>query len=308
MSLAWSITLNGAPASCGAVGGVTVEVVATPVGGGQGRVDDFACGQGRGATADLPAGAYTVHVHLLDGASAFLADYPIDGSVTVVAGNTADLGSRAFAITRALPPGTFTMTWDVAVDGLVTLCGSVSATTFELDATPPGGGADQVSRLDCTLHGGTSAALAPGVYDVVARLRDANGEPVDSVEVGTKTIASGAATDLGEIGFDIASSAGWLSVSWSLEHGGVATTCSAVGAVTVAIDITPQAGGATITDTYTCSDGTGTTDYLVPGTYDLAVSALDGDGLLLGTAPGTSATVETKVGVDVPSFLLTVVQ
>ena len=305
LAASWSVTLNGAPSSCAEVGGVTVEIVSLPSGGGQGLVGRFACGDGLGRLASVPAGDHTVDASLLDSGNHALAD-DSGGTATVRIGQTTDLGSFVFAVTRAVPDGDFTMLWGVTVGNSGGFCSDISATTFELEARPSGGGASVVSTFSCADHGGTSEPLAPGDYDLVARLRDAIGDPLATLDVGSASVTSSADTDLGDLVFQVPGSAGRFVVGWTLRSAGSDTTCDAVGGATVEVDLTPV-GGQTTIDLYPCADGIGATDLLPPGDVDIAMSLLDASGSVLGTAPGTTETILASDEIDIGDLVLPVV-
>ena len=71
--LSWSVVKTGQPSTCEAVGGQSVEFLATDADTGQGYADLFDCADYAGLTARLPLGYYSVRINLLDAADQVLA-------------------------------------------------------------------------------------------------------------------------------------------------------------------------------------------------------------------------------------------
>src|SRR5215468_3246654 len=146
LSITWSITLNGSPSTCAGVGAVTVEMVATPTGGGAPASTRFGCADGAGRSGELAPGSYNVVAHLLDAADADLDDASIAVPVTVVAGITSPAGGVTFAVTRSTT-GVLSVAWDIHVGNAVATCGDVDADFVNLYTLTNAGGPTYVDSF-----------------------------------------------------------------------------------------------------------------------------------------------------------------
>ncbi len=62
---------------------------------------------------------------------------------------------------------------------------------------------------------------------------------------------------------------GSLDVSWSISNNGNAETCSGAGANTIQLLIFPSAGGTAITESFLCTEGTGSAMDIPVGLYNI---------------------------------------
>jgi len=285
LSLTWSIKLNGAASTCAGVGGVTVEMVATPTGGGAPVTTRFDCTDGAGTTGEIAAGGYNVVANLLDADDAVLDDATIAAPVTVVAGITTPAGGVTFAVTQSTT-GVIHVAWDIHLGGNAVSCGGVEATQVEVDTLTNDRGPTYFDTFDCTVHSHDTLPLPVGSYaDVTVRLYDILG-PLAQVDLGPATVTPDGDTDLGTAHFQIPSPNGRILVGWTISQGGGSATCEDVGADGARIDAVSETDGTTVTDTFFCSDGFDITDALAPDDYDVTLQLLDVIGQPIGDPAG----------------------
>src|SRR5690349_6763336 len=74
---------------------------------------------------------------------------------------------------------------------------------------------------------------------------------------------------------------GTISLAWSLtDANGAPITCDQVGAVAVSMEIREIDAATGAPAAFTCSTGSGTTQALAPGTYQVDIELVDGSGRL----------------------------
>jgi hypothetical protein len=95
LHLTWDITFSGAPSTCAAVNGATVELAETPAAGGTTTLDRFSCAAMAGTSRPLVAGSYQVAIRLLDNSDQPESD-TAKATVPVVAGQSTDLDHFTF--------------------------------------------------------------------------------------------------------------------------------------------------------------------------------------------------------------------
>ncbi len=96
ISLGWTLVDHaGFPLTCADVDAVTLQLKATPLNGGNVRVELFDCAAMSATTDLLPGGDYHVEIDLLDSQNRALNTLTPSTTFTID-GNTVDLGDFAF--------------------------------------------------------------------------------------------------------------------------------------------------------------------------------------------------------------------
>ncbi len=84
---------------------------------------------------------------------------------------------------------------------------------------------------------------------------------------------------------------GAMRLTWRITEAGTASTCDAVGGVTVRVIATRTSTGTHVEDLFDCDAGSGTTGDVRAGTYSVSIQLLDGTGRALSD----DFTVQTRV-------------
>ncbi len=177
LDLTWSISLDGAPASCSVVNATDVRVISTATTGGMMYIDRFVCADGKGVTQAFTEGDYNVQLDLLDATDAVLDSEAgaNGGSVHVKSGGLVKLPLVQFALVTAPTGGQLSASWKITQGGVDTTCAAVNATQVEFLATDAQMQPHSFLFACDALTGTTPVdSLPAGSYTVVLNLLDAS--------------------------------------------------------------------------------------------------------------------------------------
>ncbi len=196
ITASWTITSDGAPSTCQAVGATDVELHATRQKDNLEYTQKVACDLGAVTFQGFKPGLYTAEVRLLDGNGNVLSD-PMTITVHIGGGDLIDLGTFEFAFGSQ---GRFSATWAITMNGAVSTCAAVGATTFQI--VSQSGGQTYTDKFDCTAGSALTEPLPAGSWAVSVSLLDAKGVVLNSVPVNlTLDLAAGETKSLGEFEF-----------------------------------------------------------------------------------------------------------
>jgi hypothetical protein len=126
LRVSWSITIDGAAATCAEVGAASVEVISTRAGTSDLYSDTFTCSAFGGTTGRMRAGRYTVVVKLLDASDRPFDQPTVVFETDVFSGETTQGGTAVFPF--VFPEASFRVQMG-------------NGTTSNCGASNPGGGA-----------------------------------------------------------------------------------------------------------------------------------------------------------------------
>jgi hypothetical protein len=199
----WSVTQGTAASSCEAVGGDTVEIVASNAHGTRVYQEFFDCIDLDAILFDMRPGTYDVTVTLFDAGGVAMGEHTVP--VKVRSDEVVEAGNFEFNFPAAEPAGEgrFAASWVVTVNGQDATCEDVGATIVEIVSEGPQGAAQQyIDRYDCTAMGATTDPLPTGTYVVSVRLLDEAGTTLNRVPVGgTLPLAVGQTVNIGDFEF-----------------------------------------------------------------------------------------------------------
>lgn len=99
VSLEWTITQGGDPATCGDVGASQVTLELVPQGAGAGSPESFNCAAGAGTTIEIAVGTYDVGIDLVNGGGESLLAAPlVQNGVEVTENNDTPLDPVVFEL------------------------------------------------------------------------------------------------------------------------------------------------------------------------------------------------------------------
>jgi hypothetical protein len=206
--------------------------------------------------------------------------------VTATTTSTASTTSSSQS-TGAGEPGSVEATWSIMVQGELRDCFFAGASYVDLAIEDADGNVDTI-RASCDAAEGLTAPLAAGVYAVVPSL----------VSFAEETVLTAPATELVvmpsitaglPIVFEMPGA--HLSGAWSILQDGTAATCEDVGAHRAEI-LATRADGLTYSNTFDCPLGMGITDAFPLGTYEVVVSLLYEQDVVLVSSDFLDATLD----------------
>ena len=232
----WNGLLLSLLAGCGSSAAPTPDAGVTP---------DAAADAGA-VTADAAAGDATATV---------------DNAPPLPDGAALEAGGEAAA---------FVVDWSLVRvgSGAAVTCKEAGTPQVRFAATAAGSGMTYGGLVSCEQHLARLSMVPAGQYEVALELRDAEGTVLSAIEGSFRAVA-GRDTELGVVTFEIQS----FEVSWSLSHGGQATTCEAAGATTVEL-VTRLAMEPELGYSFPCGAGRGISPAIRLGTYQVSVRVL----------------------------------
>jgi hypothetical protein len=202
------------------------------------------------------------------------------------------LGAAGCSGSSHPPTGNFELHWNAGAT-----CAAAGATDIYLYLVDVRDNYGYQEHFRCLDYQGTSEALPPDDYTARVQVTDASGTLLDELSFpDVYPIYAGRVTrllpdvDLLAQPAVIQPTTGTFGLRWSLAWTtGGGTTCSAVGATTVDLDLAAVGSGGEYHYTFTCSDYQDTSDPLPPDDYTVAVRAYDASGVSLSewVAPST---------------------
>lgn len=179
------------------------------------------------------------------------------------------------------------VTWTIAVEGEARDCFYAGASYVEL-AISDETGVVETPRFSCDAPDGGVVELAPGAYTVTPALLAFDESVVFEAPAQDLVVAS---TGDAALPVAFALPGARLSASWSLTSGGLPATCLDFGAHTAEI-LASNAAGFGYVNTFDCALGTGTTDFIPLGTYEVVVSLLYEQDVVLVSSDFIDATLD----------------
>jgi len=183
-------------------------------------------------------------------------------------------------------------TWELTnVAGMTAACPSgvdtatVNAVPIDSNGAPTG--AAITTQFDCSAGMGTTTMLPAALYSVNVTLSDHGGTQVFGVSDAQQVDLSDATNKPFDAKF--LTDGGKFQLAWKLVKmsDGSTVTCADVGTMPrVKALLTPDAGGAAGSTSFSCDTGAGTTAAVLAGSYTVAVSItiFNGGTMTIGTA------------------------
>jgi hypothetical protein len=198
------------------------------------------------------------------------------GSHTEGGGGTGGGGGDA-AVTRGLDAS-----WSISVQGIGQDCFFAGASWVDFAIEDSEGAVDTV-RFACENAAGTTA-LEPGSYSVRASLVTFDEATITTGEAIEVTVEE----DLESVSalFDLPGAR--ISGTWTISQGGEPSTCDEAGAHRVEI-LANSPSGFAYSNTFECPLGEGVTDYFPLGEYEVFVSLLYEQDVVLVTSDAIAA-------------------
>lgn len=199
----WSITQGTAASTCAAIGGDTIEILATSYSGRRTYQEFYDCDDLHATVPDLRPGSYELEITLYDAAGHPLSQ-PFSLPVEVRSNEVAEAGNFEFNFPAPGPgpTGRFTASWVVTVNGADATCADVDGSVVQIVTQGPAG--QQVFAFDCNAMTATTDALPAGSYVVSIRLLDAAGKMLSGSGDGassTVPLAGGETVSIGDFEF-----------------------------------------------------------------------------------------------------------
>lgn len=180
---------------------------------------------------------------------------------------------------------TLAVNWGLSVQGEAADCFFMGASWVDLAIEDAGGEVD-VRRLEC--DGGEGVvALAPGAYVVTPSLVAFDESVVLALEAESVDVEA-PSTDLALL-FTLPG--GKLEGTWTITQDGAAATCEAAGADRVEI-LASNASGFAYANTFDCTEGSGVTEYFPLGEYEVTLSLMYQQDVVLVTSDVIAVTLE----------------
>lgn len=217
------------------------------------------------------------------------------GSTTTATTSTASTTSSSQS-TGAGDTGSVEASWSIMVQGELRDCFFAGASYVDLAFEDADGNVDTV-RADCDAPEGSTEALVAGSYTVTPSLVSFAEETVFTAPAAELVVMPGATAGL-PIVFEMPGA--HLRGTWSVLQDGVVATCDDVGAHRAEI-LATRLDGLTYSNTFECLDGEGTTDAFPLGSYEVVVSLLYEQDVVLVSSDFLDATLdEAGETVDLP--------
>lgn len=178
------------------------------------------------------------------------------------------------------------VTWTIAIQGEARDCFYAGASYVELTISDTAG-VVEAPRFSCDATEGGTVELLPGTYTVRPALL-AFDETEVFVAPALDLVVAPSSASL-PVAFDLPGAR--LSASWSLTEGGLPATCLDFGAHTAEI-LSSNAAGFGYVNTFDCTLGAGTTDFIPLGTYEVVVSLLYEQDVVLVSSDFIDATLD----------------
>lgn len=154
------------------------------------------------------------------------------------------------------------------------------AVTYTVFTQPVGAEGSFADPFECGV--GSAVVVAAGTYDVRVEATTAEGDVVFGAEAVTgQEVADG---DDVPLDFEFPEGEGFLFLNWTIEQGGAAVDCEDLGAVSLEVESTLVEAGTSTTDVLPCSHGGWQTRGLELGEYDVTVTLLGEDDLVIAPA------------------------
>ena len=194
------------------------------------------------------------------------------------------LGAAGCSGSSHPPTGNFELHWNAGAT-----CAAAGATDIYLYLVDVRDNYGYQEHFRCLDYQGTSEALPPDDYTARVQVTDASGTLLDELSFpDVYPIYAGRVTrllpdvDLLAQPAVIQPTTGTFGLRWSLAWTtGGGTTCSAVGATEVDLDLVDTFNNYGTYDRFICSDYQGTSESLQPDDYTVTVKAYDATGVLL---------------------------
>ncbi|NUO54768.1 MAG: hypothetical protein HOV80_38495 [Polyangiaceae bacterium] len=216
-------------------------------------------------------------------------------ATTATTSSTASTTSSSQS-TGAGEPGSVEASWSIMVQGELRDCFFAGASYVDLAIEDADGSVDTV-RANCDEPEGLTQALAAGTYTVTPSLVSFAEDTVFTAPA-TEVVVMPSVTAGLPIVFEMPGA--HLHATWSIFQDGVAATCEEVGAHRAEI-VATRADGLTYGNTFDCPLGEGTTDAFPLGTYEVVVSLLYEQDVVLVSSDFLDATLdEAGETVDLP--------
>ncbi len=206
--------------------------------------------------------------------------------------------------TGTLEQGAIDTSWTIAIQHEARDCFWAGASWVDVAFEDEAGNVE-TARFACdAVPAAGSHPVAPGSYTVTATLTSFAEEPVVSAAAVDVVVAPGEAAPL-PIAFDIPG--GRFAVGWTITKDEVAATCKEVGAHRVEL-MAIHESGTTYGNTWECPLAKGTSDAFPLGTYEVVVSLLyEQDVVLVSSDIIDTALVDAgiTVGIETVEFAFT---
>lgn len=183
--------------------------------------------------------------------------------------------------------GSLEASWSILVQGELRDCFFAGASYVDLAIEDANGNVETV-RASCDAVEGATEALDPGTYTVAPSLVSFDEATVFTAPAATLVVSPGARAPL-PIQFDMPGA--HLLATWTLFKDGVDATCADLGAHRVEI-LASSAGGFAYSNTFDCPLGKGTTEAFPLGTYEVVVSLLYEQDVVLLSSDFIDATLD----------------
>lgn len=97
---------------------------------------------------------------------------------------------------------------------------------------------------------------------------------------------------------------GSLSLTWTIESGGVPATCADVGGISLRLGIREIDSPLGTAEAFGCESGAGTAPEVTPGTYQLTFDLIGAGGTVASAPTQTNVVVEPSTTTDLGNIVL----
>lgn len=205
-------------------------------------------------------------------------------ATTTAPSSTASTSSQS---TGAGDAGAVEASWSIMVQGELRDCFFAGASYVDLAIEDADGNVD-TARASCEEPAGLTETLPAGTYTVTPSLVSFAEETVLTAPAAEVVVMPSVTAGL-PIVFEMPGA--HLHGTWSILQDGVAASCGDVGAHRAEI-LATRADGLTYSNTFECPLGEGTTDAFPLGTYEVVVSLLYEQDVVLVSSDFLDATLD----------------
>jgi hypothetical protein len=209
------------------------------------------------------------------------------GDVTTATTTSTASTTSSSQSTGAGEPGSVEASWSIMVQGELRDCFFAGASYVDLAIEDADGNVDTL-RASCDEPEGLTEPLAAGTYTVTPSLVSFAEETVFTAPA-TQLVVMPSVTAGLPIVFEMPGA--HLVGTWSILQDGVTATCEDVGAHRAEI-LATRADGLTLSNTFDCPLGVGTTDAFPLGEYEVVVSLLYEQDVVLVSSDFLDATLD----------------